>query len=100
MEKILNFMQGKWTEPRVKEYIDVIDPGTGETLAKTPLCGIVEVNAAAQAASDAFPAWRRTPAQERIQYLFKLRDLMKSNLDEISRCITRECGKTLEEFEG
>ena len=55
------------------------------------------MDAAAKAASDAFPAWRRTPAQERVQYLFKLRDLMKANMDEIARLITNECGKTFDE---
>jgi malonate-semialdehyde dehydrogenase (acetylating)/methylmalonate-semialdehyde dehydrogenase len=55
------------------------------------------VDLAAGAASDAFLAWRRTPVQDRVQYLFKLRDLMKSNMDEIGRLITDECGKTFDE---
>jgi malonate-semialdehyde dehydrogenase (acetylating)/methylmalonate-semialdehyde dehydrogenase len=52
---------------------------------------------AAKAATEAFPGWRRTPVQERIQYLFKLRDLLKINSDEIARTITNESGKTFEE---
>jgi malonate-semialdehyde dehydrogenase (acetylating)/methylmalonate-semialdehyde dehydrogenase len=75
----------------------VINPATGEVIAKTPLCGKAEVDAAAKAASDAFPAWRATPTQDRIQYLFKLRDLLKANHDEIGRVITEECGKTFAE---
>jgi malonate-semialdehyde dehydrogenase (acetylating)/methylmalonate-semialdehyde dehydrogenase len=97
MMKILNYIDGEWVEPNVAESLDVVNPATGELLARTPICGLDDVNAAAQAAAVAFPAWRRTPAQERIQYLLKLRDLMKSNLDEISRVITNECGKTFEE---
>jgi malonate-semialdehyde dehydrogenase (acetylating)/methylmalonate-semialdehyde dehydrogenase len=97
MMKILNYINGEWVEPGVAEHLDVFNPATGELLARTPVCGLDDVNAAAQAAAAAFPAWRRTPAQERIQYLLKLRDLMKSNLDEISRIITNECGKTFEE---
>jgi malonate-semialdehyde dehydrogenase (acetylating)/methylmalonate-semialdehyde dehydrogenase len=97
MMKILNYINGEWVEPSVAEHLDVFNPATGELLARTPVCGLDDVNAAAQAAAAAFPAWRRTPAQERIQYLLKLRDLMKSNLDEISRIITNECGKTFEE---
>jgi malonate-semialdehyde dehydrogenase (acetylating)/methylmalonate-semialdehyde dehydrogenase len=97
MIKIMNYINGEWIEPNSAETIDVINPATGKLLAQTPICGLGDVNAAAIAASEAFPAWRRMPAQERIQYLFKLRDLMKSNLDEISRTITNECGKTLEE---
>ncbi|MCX7608079.1 MAG: CoA-acylating methylmalonate-semialdehyde dehydrogenase, partial [Anaerolineales bacterium] len=64
---------------------------------RQPLSGASEVEAAAQAAAAAFPAWRATPTQERIQYLFKLRDLLKAHMDEISRIITNECGKTFEE---
>ena len=97
MMKILNYINGEWVEPNVAETIDVVNPATGELLAQTPVCGANDVNAAAKAAADALPAWRRTPAQDRIQYLFKLRDLLKSNLDEITRTITNECGKTFEE---
>jgi len=97
MTKILNYINNEWVEPKVSEYADVINPATGEVIAKTPLCGKVEVEAAAKAASDAFPAWRATPTQDRIQYLFKLRDLLKANHDEIARTITNECGKTFEE---
>ena len=95
--EILNYINGEWVKPKSKEYADVINPATGEVIAKTPLCGKDQVDAAAKAASEAFPAWRRTPAQERIQYLFKLRDLLKSTNDEIARNITNECGKTFEE---
>ena len=97
MQKILNYINGEWIEPKVKEYFDVINPATGEVIAKTPLCGGSEVDAAAKAASAAFPDWRRTPVQDRIQYLFKLRDLLKANNDEIARTITNESGKTFEE---
>ena len=97
MTKILNYINNEWVEPKVSEYADVINPATGEVIAKTPLCGKVEVDAATKAASDAFPAWRRTPVQDRIQYLFKLRDLLLANHDEIGRVITEECGKTLGE---
>ena len=97
MQKILNYTNGEWIEPKVKEYFDVINPATGELMARTPLCGFDAVDSAAKAAAAAFPAWRRTPVQDRIQYLFKLRDLLKANMDEIARTITDEAGKTLEE---
>ena len=97
MAKILNYINNEWVEPKVSEYADVINPATGEVIAKTPLCGKAEVDAAAKAASEAFPAWRATPTQDRIQYLFKLRDLLKANHDEIGRVITEECGKTFGE---
>lgn len=97
MEKIRNYINGEWRDPIVAEYFDVINPATGELIVHTPLCGADVVGEAAQAAAEALPAWRRTPAQDRIGYLFKLRDLLKANLDEISRTITNEAGKTYEE---
>ena len=97
MIKILNYINNEWVEPNVNEFEDVLNPATGEVIAKTPLCGKAEVDAATRAASDAFPSWRATPTQERIQFLFKLRDILKDNHDEIGRVITRECGKTFGE---
>ena len=73
--EILNFVNGEWIKPNVSEYFDVINPATGQVIAKTPLGTKADVDAAAQAASEAFPAWRRTPVNERVQYLFKLRDI-------------------------
>jgi malonate-semialdehyde dehydrogenase (acetylating) / methylmalonate-semialdehyde dehydrogenase len=97
MEPILNYINNEWIDPRVSDYVDVINPATGQVIAKTPLCGKAEVDMAAKAAAEAFPAWRTTPVQDRVQYLFKLRDLLKANIDEIGRTITNECGKTLDE---
>jgi malonate-semialdehyde dehydrogenase (acetylating)/methylmalonate-semialdehyde dehydrogenase len=97
VQKILNYINGEWIEPNVSEYADVINPATGAVIARTPLSPVSDVEAAAKAAAEALPAWRRTPAQERVQYLFKLRDLLRSSNDEIARTITNECGKTFEE---
>ena len=97
MTKILNYINNEWVTPSASEFAEVINPATGEVMAQTPLCGKSEVEAAAKAAMDAFPGWRATPTQDRIQFLFKLRDLLKANMDEIGRTITNECGKTFEE---
>jgi malonate-semialdehyde dehydrogenase (acetylating)/methylmalonate-semialdehyde dehydrogenase len=94
---VLNYVDGNWIKPAANDYADVINPATGERLARTPLCGPEEVDAAARAAAAAFPAWRQTPVQERVQPLFKLRDLLKANLNELTRTITLEAGKTLDE---
>lgn len=95
--EILNYINGSWTKPNVKEYFEVINPATGQVIAKTPLGTKADVDSAAKAASDAFPEWRRTPVNDRVQYLFKLRNIMRENADEIAKLITNECGKTFEE---
>jgi len=95
-----NYIDGTWVASKAAETVDVINPATGEVLWRTPLSTAAGVDAAAQAAAAALPAWRQTPAQDRIQYLFKLKALLESNLEEIGRTITMECGKTVEEAIG
>jgi malonate-semialdehyde dehydrogenase (acetylating)/methylmalonate-semialdehyde dehydrogenase len=95
--EILNYINGEWVKPNTQQYFDVINPATGKFIAKTPLGGKADVDAAAKAAAEAFLSWRRVPVQDRVQYLFKLRDLLRSNHDEIARYITNEAGKTFEE---
>ena len=56
-----------------------------------------EVNAAVEAAAAAFPEWRRTPPEDRIQPLFKLKMLLEEHIDDIARIITIENGKTFTE---
>ena len=100
MKTIRNYIDGTWVAATTNETVDVVNPATGEVLVCTLLSTTADVDAAARAAAAALPAWRQTPAQDRIQYLFKLKSLMESNLDEIGRTITMECGKTLEEAKG
>lgn len=95
--EILNYINGEWTKPAVKDYLDVINPATGKMIARTPLSSKADLDAAAKAASEAFVSWRRVPVNDRVQYLFKLRNLMRENHDEIAKLITDECGKTFEE---
>ncbi|MCH8876944.1 MAG: CoA-acylating methylmalonate-semialdehyde dehydrogenase [Chloroflexi bacterium] len=100
MEEIRNFIDGVWQTSSAEEHLDVINPATGETLGRVPLSTPGEVDQAAQAAAEAFSEWRRTPAVERVQYLFKLKVLLDENLEQLSRTITLENGKTLGESRG
>ena len=100
MKTVLNYINGTWVNSKSSEFVEVINPAAAEILAHTPLTTYSEVDAAAQAAAEALPAWRQTPAQDRIQYLFKLKFLLEDNLEEIARTITEECGKTYNESVG
>ena len=95
-----NYINNDWTIPGNNELLDVTNPATADVLAKVPLSPAAEVDSAAQAAASALDDWRRTPPTERIQYLFKLKQALEDNLDDISRTITMECGKTLLEAKG
>ncbi len=97
LEPVANYVNGTWTRPRLAEHLPVLNPATGETLAHAPLGSAAEVAAAVEAAKAAFPRWRRTPPQERIQYLFRMKAVLVRHFDEIARTISLENGKTLAE---
>ena len=95
--EILNYFGGTWHKSAATEFVNVTNPATAEVIARTPISSKADVDAAVQSAAEAFPAWRRTPAGERIQYLFKLKVLLEDHIDELARVITLENGKTFAE---
>src|SRR5580698_5105303 len=95
--RLTNYINGQWTDSSATEWRDVVNPATGETLAQVPLADAFEVNRAVEAAAAAFPEWRRTPPEDRIQPLFKLKVLLEDHIDDIARVITAENGKTFTE---
>ena len=98
--ELLNYVGGRWRTSTADLFLDVTNPATGEVLAKVPLSTADEVDEAASAAWQAFEGWRRVPVVDRVQYLFRLKDLLEENIDELARTITMECGKTLNESRG
>jgi malonate-semialdehyde dehydrogenase (acetylating) / methylmalonate-semialdehyde dehydrogenase len=97
---IQNYVEGEWRRPASMEELPVINPATAEELGRVPLSTACDVEEAAHAAARAFPAWRRVPVVERVQYLFKLKALLDAEFEDLSRAITMECGKTLAESRG
>jgi malonate-semialdehyde dehydrogenase (acetylating)/methylmalonate-semialdehyde dehydrogenase len=95
--KIPQFINGQWVEPHASEWLDVVNPATAEVLGRVPISDAAEVTRAIDAAHAAYPEWRRTPAEDRIQPLFKLKMLLEEHLDDFGRIITQENGKTLVE---
>src|SRR5580698_4437362 len=95
--KIPQFINGEWIESESSEWQDVVNPATTEVLGRVPIADAAEVTRAIDAAQAAYPEWRRTPAEDRIQPLFKLKMLLEDHLDELGRIISQENGKTFGE---
>ncbi len=91
---LLNYVNGQWQRSSASQTLAVTNPATAQVLAQVPLSPGAEVDAAAQAGLRAFEAWRRVPVPDRIQRLFKLKNLLEEQLDDLARTITMECGKT------
>jgi malonate-semialdehyde dehydrogenase (acetylating)/methylmalonate-semialdehyde dehydrogenase len=93
----INLIGGEWVPGKSSASAEIQNPATSETLARIALAEADQVNAAVKAAAAAFPAWRQTPVQDRIQYLFKYRQALIDHTDEIARMTTMENGKTFAE---
>ncbi len=100
IKRLENFVDGTWRPSSATNVLKVLNPASAEPLAEVPLSPAEEVDAAAGAAQKAFAEWRRVPAGERIQPLFKLKGLLEENLADLARTITEECGKTYAESVG
>jgi malonate-semialdehyde dehydrogenase (acetylating)/methylmalonate-semialdehyde dehydrogenase len=99
-QRLRNFVNGAWRSSDAREVLPVLNPASAQVLAEVPLSPAAEVGLAVEAASKAFEEWRRRPAGDRVQPLFKLKMLLEDNLDALARTITEECGKTCAESAG
>lgn len=91
---------GEWRTTRGGRYMPVFDPSTGRQIAETPCCTAEEVNEAVNAADGAFRPWADRPLPERIQIMFRFKQLLDDHLDELTRIVATENGKVLSEARG
>ncbi len=98
--ELLNYVNGGWSRATATESLPVLDPATAGVLGRVPLSSAADVDAAVSAGTRAFDEWRNVPVTERVQFLFRLKRLLEDNLEDLTRTITRECGKTLAESRG
>ncbi len=86
-----NYIAGRWTPAQAAtEILDVTNPATGETLARVPLSGGADLDAAVQAARAALPEWRAVSTIARARKLFDLRERLVARQDELARSVTTE----------
>jgi succinate-semialdehyde dehydrogenase/glutarate-semialdehyde dehydrogenase len=78
----------------------VANPATGETVEEVPAATAAEVDAAVQAAAEAFTSWRRTDAADRAGHLRELADRAETHAEELVALLTREQGKPTLEAQG
>ena len=88
---------GQRAKPKSDRHADVFNPSTGEVIARVPLCSAEETGQVVEAAAAAFPAWSQTPAVDRARVMFRFRELLERNLDELAALVTREHGKSRSE---
>ncbi|GAB3647003.1 CoA-acylating methylmalonate-semialdehyde dehydrogenase [Echinicola sediminis] len=102
MEKLSNYINGQWTESKEANLVDVLNPATQEILGKVPIgkATTKDVEEAVKSSQQAFISWSQVPVMQRVQPLYKLKQLLEEHKEELARTITMECGKTLGESRG
>lgn len=102
-------MEIKTSQPEVKNYIngtferngqatmDVVSPLNGNIISSLPLSSSSDLDKAVKVAQDAFSLWSGMTLKERVQIFFRYRALLEKNIDELSKLICLENGKTYSE---
>jgi aldehyde dehydrogenase (NAD+) len=88
-------VDGQWVDSA--QHFDTVNPATGEVLTQIPEASAVDVDAAVAAARKAFESgpWRKMPASERGRLIWRLADLIESNIDELAELETLDNGKPI-----
>jgi len=99
MKALKNYINNQWVDSKESSTIKVLNPANQEILATVPFGDNTkkDVQVAVSAAGEALKEWGNTPVMKRIQPLYKLKQLLEDNVDELARLITLECGKSLAE---
>ncbi|MGX6444369.1 aldehyde dehydrogenase family protein [Neobacillus sp. K501] len=100
MKKILNYINGEWSEATTGKFTPVVNPANGQVLAEVTQSSKEDVDRAVQAAKEAQKSWRLVPAPERAEILYKVAFLLKERKEELAQILTSEMGKVIDEGRG
>ncbi len=100
MNLIEHFINGKITKGSSKKTSKVFNPATGQQTAEVNLASKSDVDLAVEKAKEAFVEWSRKPPAQRARIIFKFKELIEKNSDELTKLIVSEHGKVYEDAKG
>ena len=100
MKLIEHFIEGKKYSGDSKRTGKIFNPATGEQSAEVRLGTIKDLNKAVASAKESFEAWSNTPPIQRARVMFKFKELIEKNSDELTKIIVSEHGKVYEDAKG
>jgi alpha-ketoglutaric semialdehyde dehydrogenase len=96
-----SYVNGTWYHPDSNDRTRNINPAdTTDVISEFPLATAADVRRAVDAATAAWPAWKKTPGPERGRVLWRAAEIARRRTDEIARTLTREEGKIFKEARG
>jgi succinate-semialdehyde dehydrogenase/glutarate-semialdehyde dehydrogenase len=98
VERYRIYLNGEWVSTGPE--LDVVNPANGRVFARVSTVDRAQLQAAIDAAHQAFPVWRALPARERGAMMLRVADELKRRQEEIARTITLENGKPLAQSKG
>jgi methylmalonate-semialdehyde dehydrogenase (acylating) len=99
-EKLKIFINGEYRLSETEDYVEVLNPSTGEVDGLSPCATKKEVEESIEVAHEAFKSWSRVPVIKRTQILHRVRTLLIERMDELTMLCAREHGKVWEEAKG
>ena len=92
---IRNYIDGAFSDPIGGQFLDNIDPSTGNAYGLIPRSQAADVDLAVAAAKTAFPAWSSLSAAERSSWLMKVSNAIDAKLDTLALAESKDNGKPL-----
>ncbi len=95
MNKLLNYINGKLVSPLSDNWLENVNPATGQVINLIPDSNKEDIHLAVEAAKSAFPTWSKTPASERSKLMLKLAELMEEDIENLALEESLDSGKPL-----
>jgi len=95
-QTLSNFIDGESVAAHAGEQEAVLNPATGEELARAPVSSAEDIDRAVRAARRAFAGWSNTTPGQRAQALLQIADLVEEHGDELARLEALNAGKPIE----
>ncbi|MDH3712044.1 MAG: aldehyde dehydrogenase [Cyclobacteriaceae bacterium] len=95
MEKIQNYINGRWVPPQAGNYLDNYNPAEGKVYSLIPDSDEKDIGAAVQSAQNAFPIWSRMAVSERSNFMIKIADLIARDKEMLAQAESIDNGKPI-----
>ena len=100
MNLIKHFVGGKAISGNSERKGKIFNPATGEQESEVILASKADLDGAVEIAQKAFETWSLNPPLQRARIMFKFKELIEKNFDELAKLIVSEHGKVYEDAKG
>ena len=100
MNLIKHFVGGKVISGNSERKGKIFNPATGEQESEVILASKADLDGSVEIAQKAFETWSLNPPLQRARIMFKFKELIEKNFDELAKLIVSEHGKVYEDAKG